>query len=453
MSNSDIERVHEIAISRSKNPQEHISKCAALEKLVGNFTAEQLLSFRKAYVNRYFIDPEHHLRNFDVYQEDTRLRLDRGLLVELLGILNKSELNKDTEFVHQLLAKAESGDLSLTDRKKYYSWLPRVGLWDVPARKAPDGSLVDSYERLLRVKSWEKTSSLLFDTALQKIEHAFPKLTLAMSTPREKNVAVIASSHGAQWQELVDWALGMLGNSYAIRIFTPFGRPLAIQRDSMLVREPPTEAVAVALGLPGVGLGAPLRLDPLRLPTDQLEDLLGTAICADQFDPQQFGAVYLAGGLGFNEDVAVARAKSLDPAHASIEPTPHIAMMMRRAIEHRLPIVAVCHGPTLLACFDIEVDGKKERLVKGIPVAALPALEPMVHAQGKLEPQFSFFSWKTHDVLAEAGAIVDEASDLEDMTAVKTGFKDGLRLVTGPGPQTALNLIGATISALKERWG
>ena len=447
-----IESIHEIAISRSKNPADHWSKCAALEDLVGSITSEQLITLRKAYVDRYFIDPEHHLRNFDVFQEDARLRLDRSLLLELLGILNKSELNKDTEYVRQLLAKAESGTISSADRKEYYSWLPRVGLWDIPARDASERSSVDSYERMLRVKSWEKTSSLSFDAALQKIERSFPKATVAMDTPREKTVAVIASSHGAQWQELLDWALGMLDNGYAIQVFTPFGRPLAIQRDSMLVREPPTEAVAAALGLPGVGLGAPLRLDPLRLPTDRLKYLLGNAVCADQFDPQQFGAVYLAGGLGFNEDVAVTKPKGSDTTRASIEPTPNVAMMMRHAIEHRLPIIALCHGPTLLACFDIEIDGKKERLVKGVQVAALPALEPMVHAQGKLEPQFSFYTWKTHDVLAEAGAVVDEASDLKDMTAVKTGLKDGLRLATGPGPQTAWNLIGATMSAMKERW-
>ena len=70
--------------------------------------------------------------------------------------------------------------------------------------------------------------------------------------------------------------------------------------------------------------------------------------------------------------------------------------------------------------------------------------------QGKLEPQFSFYTWKTHDVLAEAGAIVDEQTDLKDMTAVKTGVRDGLHIATGPGPQTALNLIKATISAINS---
>ncbi|KAJ4347370.1 uncharacterized protein N0V89_011311 [Didymosphaeria variabile] len=447
-----VESVHEIAIARSNNPEDHKSKTKALEKLVGNFTLDDLTKFRQAYVDRYFVDPEHHLRNFDVYQEDAKLRLHPSLLFELLGILNKSEVERDTEYLRHLLAKAESATLSSADRQAYYSWLPRIGLWDAPARETSERTSVSSYERLLRIKAWEKISSLDFDAALLKIERSFSTATVRANTPREKTVAVIASSHGAQWQELIDWALGMLSNGYALQVFTPYGRPVAIQRDSMLVREPPTEAIAVALGLPGVGLGAPLRLDPLRLPADRLKYLMGNAMCADKFDPQQFGAVYLAGGLGFNEDVAVTSPKGSDPTHAWIEPTPNIATMMRRAIEHRLPMIALCHGPTLLACFDIEINGVNEKLVKGVKVAALPALEPMVHAQGKLEPQFSFFTWKTHDVLAEAGALVDEAEDLKDMTVVKTGVKDGLHLVTGPGPQTAMNLIGATMSVMKKRW-
>ncbi|QKX56777.1 uncharacterized protein TRUGW13939_03884 [Talaromyces rugulosus] len=124
--------------------------------------------------------------------------------------------------------------------------------------------------------------------------------------------------------------------------------------------------------------------------------------------------------------------------------------MLNHTVEHRLPIIALCHGPTLLASLDIEINGRSEKLVKGIEVAALPALEPMVHAQGKLEPQFSFYTWKTHEVLAEAGAVVDEETDLKDMTVVTTGVRDGLRIATGPGPQTARNLVKATISAINN---
>ena len=40
-------------------------------------------------------------------------------------------------------------------------------------------------------------------------------------------------------------------------------------------------------------------------------------------------------------------------------------------------------APPILACLDIEIKGKREKLVKGVEVAALPALEPMVHAPRK----------------------------------------------------------------------
>ncbi|KAM4068036.1 hypothetical protein HRG_009670 [Hirsutella rhossiliensis] len=448
----NIEALHEITIGRTQDPKDR-SKIDTLEKLVGGLSSKELRQVRTAYVNRYYVDPEHHLRNFDVYQEFAPLRIDPAILSELLGILNKSEIQNEVAYIGQLLKKAKNRSLTLHDRIEYYSCLPRIGLWDSPARKYPGNKNVDSYERRLRVKAWSKASDVDFDEALREIERCLPKVTVELETPRQKNIAVIASSHGAQWQELVDWALGVLDKGYTVRVFTPFGRPVAIQRDSMLVREPPTEAVAVALGLPGVGLGAPLRLDPLRLPKDRLDNLLGNAVGADQFDASKFGAVYLAGGLGFNEDVAVTSPKSVtDSAHANIQASPNIAQMMRRAVEHRLPIIALCHGPTLLACLDIDIDGKREKLVKGVEVAALPALEPMVHAQGKLEPQFSFYTWKTHEVLAEAGAVVDEEADLKDMTRVKTGVRDGLHLATGPGPQTAWNLVDATTSVIKKRW-
>jgi len=451
MSPVPLDRLHAAAIERTHNPKEP-SKIPALEALVGGLTSGQLRETRMAYVDRYYIDPEHHLRNFDVYQEFAPLRLDPSLLINLLGILNKSEIQEDVLFVEKLLQKAKSGCLTEQDRLDYYSWLPRVGLWDVPARKTPDGGNVDSYERQLRLRAWQSAASGQgFDQALEEIEQGFPKVPVKINSPRNKNIAVVASSHGAQWQEIIDWALGMLDAGYTLQIFTPFGRPVAFQRDSMLVREPPTEAIAVSLGLPGVGLGCPLRLDPLRLSQDRLNNLLGHAVGADQFDPSQFNAVYLAGGLGFNEDVAITSPKATnDEEHANIAATPHVLKMMNLAVEHRLPIIALCHGPTLLSCLDIDIKGKREKLVKGIEIAALPALEPMVHAQGKLEPQFSFFTWKTHDVLAEAGAIVDEQADLKDMTAVKTGVRDGLHIATGPGPQTAFNLIKATISAINS---
>ncbi|KAM4067204.1 hypothetical protein HRG_001189 [Hirsutella rhossiliensis] len=447
------ERLHEIAIGRTHDSKDR-SKIASLEGLVGGLSSEELCEARKAYVDRYYVDPEHHLRNFDVFQEFPLLRLDPDLLIELLGILNKPDIQKDVTYIGHLLKKAKNASLTLQDRKEYYSRLPRIGLWDSPARKPSNNQNVDSFERRLRIQAWAKTSAVNFDEALREIENGFPIVAFELDTPRERNIAVIASSHGAQWQELVDWALGVLDAGYAVQIFTPFGRPLAIQRDSMLVREPPTEAVAVALGLPGVGLGAPIRLDPLRLPKSRLDYLLGNVVGADRFDANRFGAVYLAGGLGFNEVVAVTSPKSAaDDTHANIAATPNIAVMMGSAVEHRLPIIALCHGPTLLACLDIDIGGKREKLVKGVEVAALPALEPMVHAQGKLEPQFSFYTWKTHDILAEAGALVNELEDLKGMTVVRTGVRDGLHLATGPGPQTASNLISATTSALEKRWG
>ncbi|KAJ5471460.1 hypothetical protein N7530_008817 [Penicillium desertorum] len=416
MTDFPIEHLHEIAIGRTHDLKDR-SKAVALEDLVGGLSSEQLREVRKAYVDRYYVDPEHHFRNFDVYQESPSLRLDPDLLIDLLGILNRADITGDVTYLSQLLKKSKNGNLTLQDRKEYYSWLPRIGLWDAPARKPPGNKNVDSYERRLRCQAWERISDADFDETLKEIEREFPTMPVQLGSPKKKTVAVIASSHGAQWQEIIDWALGMMDAGYTLQVFTPFGRPVALQRDSILVREPPTEAIAVSLGLPGVGLGCPLRLDPLRLPQQRLDHLLGHAVGADQFDPKQFGAVYLAGGLGFNEDVAITTPNSaVDDTHAKIAASPDVARMMEFAVQHRLPIIALCHGPTLLACLDIEINGKREKLVKGIEVAALPALEPLVHAQGKLEPQFSFYTWKTHDVLAQAGAIVDEQTDLQDMT-------------------------------------
>src|SRR6185369_12436550 len=105
--------------------------------------------------------------------------------------------------------------------------------------------------------------------------------------------------------------------------------------------------------------------DPAGHAGDVAKDILGNTAAAKDFDPKRFGAVYLAGGLGFNEDVAVAMPGQPIKANANIE------SMMNKATDDKLPIIALCHAPTLLAATTMEVNGQREPISKGIQTASL----------------------------------------------------------------------------------
>jgi len=405
-------------------------------RLLDGMSPETLESVRAAYVHKYGCDPEINIKSADFGAPIARLGHDTQL--ELMDALNGPQMKRAAESIASLQAKAQAGTLTADDRKEYFSLLPMMGLWNAPVRSSPTGENLDAMERTLLQRAWGGTGAAgSLDSALQQIESKMPEPDLSQKAPREKSIAVIASSHGAQWQELMDWASEMHDKGYHLQIFTPDGQPVAFQRDSLNVS---TRTV-------NLGYGAPSHLDPHGGTGELAKELLGNAAPSSKFDPKQFGAVYLAGGLGFNEDVAVAESSTRLTANSNI------AGMMQRAIGEKLPIVALCHGPTLLAATPITMpDGHTEALNKDVPTASLPPFESYVQFTGRKEAQFTL-DVNTHHALAEVGGRTDVLRDIANMGRVVKGHKAGIDIITGPGPQASRNLADPTVEAMQRRWG
>lgn len=387
---------------------------------------------RAAYIDRYGEDPEVTIKSDGLF--DHLLRLDRAEERELVSILGAAQMTADARTLADLHAKR--GALTLADRRTYFAMLPRMGLWSPPVR-ARDHAL-DALERSHLIQRWDALGrGIDLDAALAAIEGSLPAPELASGVPRARSIAVVVSSHGAQWQELMGWAQGMLERDYHLQVFTPDGRPAAFQRDSLSVS---TKTAPLGFGCPG-------DLDPAKATGVFAETILASTLGAARFDPARFGAVYLAGGLGFNEDVAVATPSAMASSGAKLTASPSIRTMMEAALAERLPIVAICHGPTLFAA--VNLDG--EPLAKGIATASLPPFESYVGFTDRKEIQFTF-DVNTHRVLSEAGAITSVASDIANPRRVVKARRADIDVLSGPGPQAASALVEPTIEALERRW-
>jgi putative intracellular protease/amidase len=406
------------------------------KELFDGMSPKQVDAVHAAYIGKYGIDPELNIRS-DGYVQPLA-QLPRPVETEMVGALNHAQFEQNAKSLAGMLDKAKAGTLTPADRAEYFSMLPRMGLYDAPTRVPAGDTHLDSMERTLIEREWNNQGKGVdFDTAMKTIEAGMPPADLTPKAPREKSIAAIASSHGAQWQELMDWAKKMDGEGYHVQIFTPDGRPVAFQRDSMSVFKAAS------------GFGTPERLDPAGDTGEVANRLLANTAPASKFDPSQFGAVYLAGGLGFNEDVAVAKAGP--DGKTQLTPNANVKKMMDEAVAERLPIIALCHGPTLLPTIDIDINGHKEPLNKGLPTASLPPFEGYVGLTARKEIQFNF-DVNTHDAMRATGGEASVWDDIKDMSRVVPAEKDGQLIYTGPGPQAAANLADATVQALNRRW-
>ncbi len=404
------------------------TRVALTRELFAGVSAEQAEAVRAAYIAKYDIDPELHIRS-DGWGQPLA-RLDRTTESAMVGALNGATLTADAQKLHALLDKANAGTLTQADRAEYFAMMPRLGLWDAPVRAAGGDKSLDALERGLI----EQHFGAGFDQALKTIEGAMPPADLAPKAPRERSIAVIASSHGAQWQELMGWATKMKDAGYDVQVFTPEGRPVAMQRDSLSVFKHAS------------GFGSPPKLDPAGHSGDVARELLGNTAAAKDFDPKRFGAVYLAGGLGFNEDVAVAMPGQ------PIKANPNIEKMMNAATDEKLPIIALCHAPTLLSAVTMDVgNGQRQPINRGIQTASLPPFEGYVGLTGRKELQFTY-DVNTHHAMEASGGTTSVLKDIANMSRVVKQEKAGVLIYTGPGPQAAEPLADATIAALKKRW-
>ena len=415
------------------------------QSLFRGLSVAQTREVRAAYIAAHDKDPEITLRSDDLGQPIARL--SRSDELEMLAALNGATMAADAATLAGMLDRARTSSLTPADRKAYFAMLPRMGLWDAPVRSARGDRELDALERTLLARAWSARGQSDLDAALATLESKLPAPTLAATADRSKSVAVVASSHGAQWQELMGWAKGMIQRGYKLQLFTPAGRPAAFQRDSLSV-----SAKTVPLGF-----GCPLELDPAGETGTLAAELLGNAVSAARFEAKDFGAVYLAGGLGFNEDVAFGEdGRRPDGSRGTVlTSAPSISQMMQKAIGERLPIIALCHGPTLLAATTVIVGGKPEALNKGIATASLPPFEGFVGFTGRKEIQFTY-DVNTHAALQFVGGKTDVLKDIANMSRIVKAERllDGgsIDIITGPGPQAAAPLVQPTIDALAKRW-
>lgn len=436
--------LHTLASDRTVLPWNRTgTRIDRTRELLDGLGIDEVRAVRAAYIAAETEDPEITIRSDGLLQP--LLRLSREDELEMVGALNAAQMSADAAALAAMAGRARGGVLSGDDRRAYFAMLPRMGLWDAPVRVAAGDRGLDAMERSLLERAWKKTGSAgSLDAALRGIESKLPAADLGARAARERSIAVIASSHGAQWQELMGWAKVIRARGYHMQVFTPEGRPVAFQRDSL----------SVSAKTAPLGFGCPPELDPAGTTGELAAELLANAAGAASFDASQFGAVYLAGGLGFNEDVAVAYpgTDGRGRERTVLTANENIARMMQGAIAERLPIIAICHGPTLFAATPIVVEGRTEALNAGIATASLPPFESYVGKTGRKEIQFSY-DVNTHEVLAEVGGQTSVLTDIANMSRVVTARKADMDIITGPGPQAASALAEPTISALGRKWG
>lgn len=438
------------------------------EKLVGGFSAGEMGQLVDAYIQRFGRHPEFDIRSDGLGQPLQKLKPEDEL--QLAGIVSRASMRETAKTLSEMLAKPQ---LDLKDRQTFMSMLPMLGLWAMPTRSVNDRNL-DSPERQFLLAAWkEVTGDVPLDVALARIEAKAASVEVPPpSLPREKSIALLASSQGAQWQETMDFALEMKRQGYDVRVFTPDGpdgrtTPVGFQRDSLLVSEGTTE----------LGLGAPQRLNP-RDPSvaREIAELLGNTQRASELDASKVGMVYLAGGLGFNEDVARAtelsaaeqlklseEEKAVYQKHGTVpvklELNKSVEGFMAKAVNSQLPFVTLCHGATAFAAtqVQVEVDGKviTEAFNKNLLTSSLPPFEAYVRFRDSVGAQFLYGSPNvdTHQVMLNAGGKADAAADALDMSGMSIDYRplkrdaegrgipgSGFLVLSGPGPQTARNL-------------
>jgi hypothetical protein len=99
----------------------------------------------------------------------------------------------------------------------------------------------------------------------------------------------------------------------------------------------------------------------------------------------------------------------------------------------------------------MKINGREEPVNQGIETASLPPFEGYVGFTRRKEVQFTY-DVNTHDAMEEAGGRTNVKKDILNMKRVVHAHKDGMEIITGPGPQAARNLGLATLEAMERHW-
>lgn len=386
-----------------------------MRSAIGGLDAPAMEQVRTAYIRKFNKDPEIDIRGFGIGQVAPRNRRTVEAMVELL---NGPRIRSQVEVLHGLLEKQRAGKPFTTqDRQTFFRTMAEVGF--------PHGR--SQLEREFKAKAGRSLES-----TLERLHAVMPPADAIPSTPASKNVAVVLSSQGAQWQELMDWAMPLIEAGYNLQVFTPDGKPVAYQHDSLLYSAATSK----------VGFGAPphLRVDG---PVGRHGmDLAANAAPADSFDPKHFAQVMVVGGLGTDRDLT---------NHPSIHG------LVARAFEQGLDLASICHGPTVFAKTMIDGgNGRREPLARGMDIIGLPnQMERAAIASGRVH-EF-YLDPPPIDVrktLEAAGANMNRLVEMHSVvrpSRVVVDEKAGRQVATGVGPLAARNLGLESLRMLEAR--
>ncbi len=435
-------------------------KTDPLIHIIGGSFAQPLLASRTQgslnltdLARRFWKSPQRGFQNVEAWAVKTYQDIIRNpetgptkATQKMAQIWLKPELTEDAQLLANLLDKASTKTpLTLAERKEYYARMPFIGIRTRSERPHNDPTLEE--QALQHVwTSLGRPEAL--DQAMATVEAAFPELALPKPEKGQKSVAVVVSSQGAQWQELMGYVMEMKRAGVHVQFFTPEGRPAGFQKDSL------SRSNTSALGY-----GAPEALDPAGPAGLVAKELLANAAAADRFKVHDFDQVYVAGGLGLNEDgvrveaesaVDRQRGKQTGP-ESTYKAHPGIAKMINEAADRQLPILAICHGPSVFIADNVDLD------VKGTRMAALGPFEAYVAFTGRTGRPFPHMAL-VHNDARRAGVKVDPVRDATKPSGVvqdtaKTSDGQEFVMVTGPHPASAqgLGLAGLGLMGLRAQ--
>jgi len=444
---------HDVAALRAAYVEQH--GVDPFIHIIGGSLAQPLLTSRVQgslnltdLARRFVTSPQRGFENVEgwavkTYQEIIRAPQSESAssVQALVNAWLAPELLSDATMIATLVDKVSRGEpLSVDERKAYYARLPFIGI----RTRSERAHNQPTFEEVALQKVWTelgRTDDLA--SSMAAVERAFPTLMPTTPAPGQKSVAVVVSSQGAQWQELMGYVMEMQRHGVHVQFFTPEGRPAAFQKDSLSRSNTAT-----------LGYGAPESLDAAG-PTGMVaRELLANAVAASAFRVDDFDQVYIAGGLGLNEDgVRVEAADSKDRSTgmqsgpASVyEAHPDIAAMVNAAALKQIPMLAICHGPSTFIAENVDLD------VTGTHMAALGPFEAYVAFTGRTGPAFPHMAL-VHNDARRAGVNVDPVRDaLKPSGVVRDTAKtrDGREVVvvTGPHPASASTLGQAGLELL-----
>ncbi len=449
----------------SVGPKITDARLGLLGDLLNNRTASEVNALIQKYTEKYGRHPEFDLRSDGLGQALNQLPTSDE--VAAVGILNRAQ----TEEVAKLLKQIhENPNPTIDDRRAYFAALPMLGLWAPSARERDmPGTNLDAPERAYLKSALANVfddNDIQLEKVLEGIESKLQNVSVPESSlPREKTIAVLASSHGAQWQEAMDFAVKMQQEGYHVQFFSPDGRPVGFQRDSL----------NVSTGTVELGLGAPPHLNPLDPKVSAITNgMLGDTRPAMQFDASKYGMVYLAGGLGFNEDVAKATPMSDQDFDAlslkdqakqnwvefrdhttpvKLELNPNVKTLLDRAVNENLALVTLCHGATVFSAYEVEgKDGMKVPFNKDLSTSSLPPLEWFVRMRGSVSAPFvaSAPNLSTHGTLDLTGGDTAVWSDLLNTSRLVADVRHtqhgDIQVLSGAAPPAALPLANEVLA-------